>query len=237
MQPCPQNAPHFKSYENRVSLTGYLGLLLLLTGIFFTGCESVVDADEDDEKEVERSYSKSIEREYDNEFERSLIDSAEAVYPPRDSVLSAVSDNNRDHIPETNYWFYRSIDQVLIPFAITAEAVDYYSTLIDSMKAGITHQFINSAEFEYRTSISFEEEYEFNWPEELVDSYIERTGEQPPEETFHQVYVVKKKIRWEHRCVEHCGLWLKRDRVVIINKNNDIKRVFLDGGWWVPKVL
>lgn len=210
-----------------------IGLLTVLVG-----CKSPIESIEE---ESERSYTKTIERTYSNEFERSLIDSAEAAYPPRDSVLAAVwPPSFQEYIPEYGYWFYRRIDGVLIPFAITIDVVDYYSSLLDSMESGGTHQHIHTAEFEYRASVSFEDAYEFQWPEDIIETYIELTGQQPPEESFQMVYVVEKKMRWHHRCGadldDLCGLWVNNERVVIFDENGLLIRIFLDGVWWVPMV-
>ena len=244
MQPCPQNAPRFKSYENRVSLTGYLAVLLFLIGIFVAGCDSVVDVGdsdeeevEEEEEEVERSLSKTIERNYDTEFKAALIDSAEAAYPPRDSVVDAAlihtSVNfDEDDIPESEFWWYTSFDHVLIPFAITGDAVEYYISLMEAIKDERSHGFIKEVEFEYIADISFKEEYNFEWTKYSRDIYEELTGQEAPEYKYKQVYVIDKKLSWYHSCVEHCALNVYIERVVIFDQDGKLKSIYYDGPFW-----
>ncbi len=203
--------------------------------IIYTDCSSPVV----DDPEVERSYSKTIERVYTNEFERALIDSAEAAYPPRDSVVAVAPDWMKDQLPETGYWFHWVIDGVLIPYAITIDAIEYYSNLIDSLEDGVSHQHIIKADFDYRVSISFKEEYDFDWPEEwneMIWIALREAGEWPIKERFERVFVVKKLLYWFHHCGETCALWLYHVRIVIFDESGNLIKIFLDGDWWVPIV-
>ncbi len=205
-------------------------IVFLITAFLLVGCgvfenEQIED---DPEEEIERIYNKTIERNYSNEFERALIDSAEAAYPPRDSVAAAVPSWSEMNIPETGYWYYFSFDGILIPFAITKDAIGYYSSLIDSLEAEVTHQFIKEAYFEYESTISFKEEYHFDWPAPGEANGPERPVE--PED-FENVYVVELSLKWNHIQIDPYGMTLLHGRVVIFDQNGNLIRVFLDGKW------
>lgn len=209
-------------------------------------CCNTISTPEEEEPEIERSYTKSIERNYSNEIERALIDSAEAAYPPRDSVIAVLDHaypnrNNNELLPETGYWHYDSFDGILLPYSITIDAIIYYSNLIDSMKAGVTHQFITNANFIYKTSISFEEEYSFEkpeeWPEVLWMSFLEFGHNQPPSQPFENIYVVKMYLEWGNYCSEVCGLNFTQARIILFNETEELIGIYLDGIWYPPTAI
>ena len=188
---------------------------VLLLSIALAGCDSGGT-----EPEVERSYSKSIVREAASVFEATLIARAEVVYPPRDSVVAAAWDPVQ--VPEVGYWFYGAFDGVLLPYAITGDAVTYYSELIDALEAGERLQFLTAASLDYRATASFREEYTF----EGVDP---ETLEPLPSESFERVYVVEMSLKWHQYCGFDCAMWIDHDRVVVFDEAGDVLRVFLDG--------
>jgi hypothetical protein len=190
----------------------YTALLLVLA---LAGCDT-----DSTEPEVERSYSKSVVREAANDFEDSLIAQAEAVYPARDSVVAAAWDPAQ--VPEVGYWFYGAFDGVLIPYAITGDAVTYYSDLIDALEAGEELQFLTEASLDYRATASFREAYTF----EGADP---ETGEPLPSESFERVYVVEMSLGWSQYCGELCAMGINHDRVVVFDEAGELLRVSLDG--------
>lgn len=227
-------------------------IVFFITAFLLVGCgvfenEQIED---DPEEEIERIYNKTIERNYSNEFERALIDSAEAAYPPRDNVIavldSAFPNRNYDELlPVTEYWHYDSFDGILLPYSITIDAIDYYGSLIDSMKASVTHQFITKANFKYKTSISFEEEYSFERPEEWPDvvwqaflSFGQEFGQnQLPSQLFENIYAVKMYLEWDHYCSEVCGLNFTQVRIILFNEKGDLVGIYLDGIWYPPTAI
>lgn len=230
-----------------MKLTIQQGIILFIA-FLLSGCG--LFENEQAEEETDRSYTKSIERNYSNEFERTLIDSAEVAYPPRDSVVAvldrAYPNRNYDELlPETEYWHYDSFDGILLPYSITIDAIDYYSHLIDSMKAGVTHQFINKANFKYKTSISFEDEYSFErpeeWPELVWQAFLEfgqEFGQNPlPSQSFENIYVVKMYMEWGNYCSEVCGMNFTQVRIVLFNEKGDLIGIYLDGIWYPPTVI
>lgn len=231
----PARRPH-PGNTLRVAVLAFAALLV------FSACDSVVDAHEEDpEEDIERTYTKTIERTYANEFERALIDSAEAAYPPRDSVIAILDivyswRDNGSIIPQTEYWHMSGLDGVLQPYMITIDAIEYYDELIDSLNEGAMPG-IKRAVFGYRSEISFHEEFTFEWPEWLVMVIEEITGrELNPSEYFEQVHVVEMSLLWVHVCVEHCMAEFDMKRVVILDKTGKVLRIFKDGPWWPTAV-
>ena len=127
--------------------------LVLILAIFSVSCNK-----ETEEPEIETSYTKSIERIFSNDFEKNLIEIAENTYPPRMHVWAAAALSNFE-IPDTAYWYYNSFDGVLIPYAITNEAINYYSDLIDDLDAGRINTFFITADFEYKAEVEFRENF------------------------------------------------------------------------------
>jgi hypothetical protein len=193
---------------------------LLAFALVFTGCDSGTAPPED-----ERSYTQSILRQADGALEASLLARAEAVYPPRDSVLAVAWDPAQ--VPEMGYWYLGDFDGVRIPYAVTGDAVAYYSELIDAWKASEQPPFFLQASLEYRAAVSFHEAYTF----EETDP---RTGEPLPSESFERVYVAEMSLEWYQYCGDLCAMWIDHERIVVFDEAGELLRVFLDGPRPVP---
>ena len=188
-------------------------IILFLTIIIFTNssCQEKTD-------EFERSYTKSIERISSNEFENELIDAAEKYYPPRDSVVKVTYGME---IPYSKYWYYDVFDGVNIPYAITEDAINYYSNLIDELNENKKDNFFLAADLNYKAEVSFYESY--------TSPSLNSRGETVESEEFNSVYVVKMILKWEDYCGSLCALWINKERVVVFNETGDLLKVFLDG--------
>lgn len=202
-----------------------LWMAALACAILWVGCDAVVETENSagarDDQEP-RSYSKHVERIASNEIEAALIDSAEAVYPPRDSVVAAVPDIYRITIPAENHWYWWHFDGVLIPYAITAEAVEYYSRLIDDLKIGIGMTFLRQADLRYVAEVRFHERYTFAGTE---NGY----GDQSLYDDYENVYVVAMSLEWNQRCGMECGMNIRHKRLVVFDAEGNLIRVHLDG--------
>jgi hypothetical protein len=184
----------------------------------------LISCDKKNENEPERIYTKSIERNFSNEFEENLIEKAEAYYPSRDSIVEAA--DFQLEIPGSNYWFYSAFDGTLIPYAITKEAVDYYSGLIDQFNKNKSDNFFFMAEFYYSASVTFFENYQ---------SPAENSRGEPvvPKE-FESVYAVELILKWEQYCGPLCAMWIDKQRIAVFNEAGELIEVFLDGPISVP---
>lgn len=197
---------------------------ILSLSLVFVISLGIVSCKKESEDEPERVYTKTIERNFTNEFEKDLIEKAEAYYPPRDSVVEAA--NAYMEIPDSNYWFYSSFDGTYIPYAITKEAVEYYSGLIDQFNANKSDSFFFTAEFVYSASVEFHENY-------LSPSANSREEPVIPEE-FESVYVVDLLLEWEQYCGPLCAMWIDKQRIAVFDESGQLLGVFLDGPISVP---
>ena len=177
------------------------------------------------EPEVKRSYTKTVVREAASEFEASLIAQAEAVYPPRDTVVARAWDPAQ--VAETEYWYHHSFDGVRIPYALTGDAVAYYADLIDTLQADTSEagerlRSFTHASLDYKATASFRDVYTFEGEDPL-------TREPLPSESFERVYVVHMSLEWSQHCGNLCAMWISHERVVVFDEAGTLLRVFLDG--------
>lgn len=161
---------------NKISESVILSFIL----IFAVSCLK-----ENNEPEFEGIYTKSIDRISSSEFEEGLIDAAEKYYPSCDLVVLVAG--NGFEIPESKYWYYDSFDGVNIPYAITGDAINYYSGLIDDFNSHKKDKFFLSANFEYKAEVAFFVNY--------TSPTTNSRGETTQAEEFNSVYVVKMTLK------------------------------------------
>jgi hypothetical protein len=196
-------------------------LIILFSILLLAGCNSEVNNLDEELQPPKREFTKNIERVFSNEFEQNLISSAESFYPPRDSVLNAAESWFRDLIPDTNYWFYDSFDGIRIPYAITIDAINYYSDFIDTLNAGLK-SIIYKAVFKYKAEITYYTSYTFEGVDPLTEIPL-------PIISFEDVYVVEMNLSWDHYCGMECGLYIKHKRIVVLNSQGELLQIFYDG--------
>jgi hypothetical protein len=189
--------------------------------ILFISCSENNTIPEDEIEQPTKEYKKNIERIFSNEFERNLIALAESIYPRRDSVLSVTPTELIPFIPDSNYWFYQAFDGVNIPYAITNEAIVYYSEIIDELNAS-QNSFIYKAIFNYTATAAFYNTFIF----EGLDPF---TGLPLQSETFNNVFVVSMNLSWDHFCGPLCGLYIDHKRIVVFDNQGNLIKVFYDG--------
>lgn len=189
--------------------------------IFVLSCSDKVTNPDNEIVQSQNEYTKQIERIYSNDFEKNLITIAESIYPPRDSVLSVTPPELLPFIPDSNYWFYQTFDGVVIPYAITSEAIIYYSEIIDTLKSR-QNSFIYKAVFSYSAKVTFNNIYIF----EGIDPM---TGLPLQSETFNDVYVISMDLSWDHYCGPECGLYIDHKRIVVFDNQGNLIKIFYDG--------
>ncbi|WP_321370281.1 hypothetical protein [uncultured Draconibacterium sp.] len=196
--------------------------LLSLLMLALVSCN---DSSDDELEMPKRSYTKLIERNSDNSFEAELITKAELYYPPREDLIAATEWSGME-VPETAYWYYNSFDGVLIPFCITTDAIDYYTTLIDEFNANKEDVFFYTAEFTYSANVEFHDSY--TSPNENSN------GESVEPQNFDSVYVVTLDLYWMDYCGPLCAMWIEKQRIAVFNESGDLLEVFMDGTISVP---
>jgi len=201
----------------------YIAVLFLLFLAIVYSCNKS-DEPENIESENERSYKKSIERIANSDFAASLIEKAENYYPPREEVAQIASP--WIEVPDSGYWYYNDFDGVYIPFAITSDAVIYYSGLIDTFNANKKDVFFITANFNYQAKVTFYENY--SSPD------INSHGDTVIPEDFNSVYVVELALKWNQYCGNLCAMWIDKKRIAVFNPSGELLKVFLDGEIRVP---
>lgn len=194
-------------------------LLTICFGILLVSCSNTQTINLQNDKKMIKQFSQSISRVFNNEFEEKLLKQAESFYPPRDSVIKIVSEEYKGSIPYTGYWFYKTIDHIKIPYAITSEAVDYYSKKIDELYKDST-SIINSAKFIYKAEVKFYETFKLD-----VDR-ISMAIKQPY--NANNVFVAEMSMEWGHGCGNMCCLGIRIKRVVIFDLQGNLLMVFYD---------
>ena len=213
---------YINHFSQASALLATRSCLLLLMLVLLAACDTAAPVEEDPPPIVpitERSYAKSITRSFNSPFEESLIAAAEAVYPPRDSVVAAVPAWTDYEIPPTQYWWWWHFDGVLLPYAITGDAVAYYSGLIDFLEADSAGQFLITADLVYEAQVSFESSYT-----------VEGTEDYPLEKpaVFKRVYVVSMYLEWGQYCGILCAMDVTAKRLVVFDEHGTLINVFFD---------
>ena len=189
--------------------------------ILVVSCSDKTTNPENEIEQPKNEYTKHIQRNFSNEFEKNLITLAESIYPPRDSVLSVTPTELIAFIPDSNYWFYQSFDGVNIPYAITNEAIVYYSEIIDALNTS-QNSFIYKAVFNYTATSTFYDTYIFAGIDPI-------TGLPMQSETFNNVYVISMDLSWDHFCGPVCGLYIDHKRIVLFDIQGNLIKIFYDG--------
>ena len=197
----------------------------LLLSLFILALVSCNDSSDDDLEMPERSYTKLIERNSDNSFEAELITKAESYYPPREDLIAATEWSGME-VPEDAYWYYNSFDGVLIPYCITTDAIDYYTTLIDVFNANKEDVFFYTAEFTYSANVEFHDSY--------TSPDKNSIGETVEPQSFESVYVVTLDLYWMDYCGPLCAMWIEKQRIAVFDESGDLLEVFMDGTISVP---
>lgn len=158
------------------------------------------------------SFTQDVQRNAESPEEENLIAIAEAVYPAREDVVAVFV----GEIPEEPLWWYDTFDDVRIPYAITAEAIEYYSDLVDQWQEEADADCPwcvtwLSCSLEYVADIEYHETYE-------------NEGE-----TFSDVYVVTMNLHWGAYCGPVCAHWFEKDRTVVLTPDGEVLNVFGDG--------
>lgn len=196
--------------------------LLSLLMLALVSCN---DSSDDELEMPERSYTKLIERNSDNSFEAELITKAELYYPPREDLIAATEWSGME-VPETAYWYYNSFDGVLIPYCITTDAIDYYTTLIDEFNANKEDVFFYTAEFTYSANVEFHDSY--------TSPDKNSIGETVEPQSFDSVYVVTLDLYWMDYCGPLCAMWIEKQRIAVFSESGNLLEVFMDGTISVP---
>ncbi len=145
-----------------------------------------------------------------------LINIAENAYPARTDVIKAIEKAHfkLGGVPEDEkLWWYSSFDKVRLPYAITAEAIEYYrnpfkpSYLSPPEKPWPAKKY----SFTYTAEVEFKRRYENE------------------ARKFSNVYVVKMQLSLSAYWGPLAALGFYKDRVVVIDERGKVLAIFGDG--------
>jgi hypothetical protein len=156
----------------------------------------------------------SVERNFDSPEELELIEIAESIYPAREDVLAVYEVEYIGEPPDGDLWWYTEYE-VRIPYAITTEAIDYYSDVILQLREDHPDPvgpFVPGSFFSYTASVAFYETYE-------------NEGQ-----TFTDVYVVTMEFDWGDGLFFLSGGGFQKMRVVVLTPDGEPLGIFGDGG-------
>ena len=165
-------------------------------------------------RQPENAFRLSVERIFDSPEELELIEIAESIYPAREDVITVYDVERLGEAPDEDLWWYTE-DDVRIPFAITTEAIDYYSDVILQLREDYPDPVgpLHSASFfSYTANVTFYETYEIEG------------------ETFTDVYVVTMDIDWGDGLGFFSGGGFEKMRVVVLTPDGEPLGIFGDGG-------
>lgn len=168
------------------------------------------------------SFRLTVLRTADSERDRELLQRAESLFPPRESVEADVADFLRSHggrgwtarMEEAASmagprWWWDTFDQILTPYALTGPSVAYYLERLRNLAAGSsslaesTGTPLHSGEVEYRANV------------------------QCQSDGGH--CVVNMRLEWTYHCGAACAIWFTEERAVTFDSTGEILSVEGDG--------
>ncbi len=175
--------------------------------------------DTPDRSEAGESFGIEIERTYKGVDEAHLIAVAEGIQPDRNEVLTAIGPPGMQAEagvePDAALWWFATFDGIRIPWAITADALDYYVMVIEAFEKG---DFSSSkgitmlkAFLRYEASVESLEEYQLGGVK------------------HENVQVVHMELSWSQYCGPECAMGFFKKRTVVFDDQGNVVAVLDDG--------
>ena len=107
-----------------------------------------------------------IERTFQNEAEAALITAAENVAPDEKSLLEAAKKQNEAAQLIAKQWWDHEVLDVKIPFALTTDAIAYYTQLVEGFgKLQLNRYSAPTSHFRYLAKVAKHESFELDGKE------------------------------------------------------------------------
>jgi hypothetical protein len=173
----------------------------------------------------------TIRREAADDKQSTMIAAAEAAQPSKEALRRAVDALDRNDPPGQaqpeevplpagdHVWWYKEQLGIRIPFAITADAVAYYSELVGKYgKLALNRHLQPSSSLDYRAGVKFHKEFKLD------------------EKTFNDVHVVTLKLIFSQNFVatQTEGMQFGKERVVVLDAKGKVLHISGDGPTEVP---
>lgn len=172
---------------------------------------------------LDSRFAVNVERDFDTAEEALLIGVAEAAYPPREEVAALADAHGVDpaSLPEEGLWWYDTQQDIRIPYAITAEAIDYYADKVEESRdlARVLRPRYGmrmNASLDYFATIAYHSSYQHGG------------------QTFTGVFAVEMSLDWEYQTRPLSTMHFGKERVVILTPAGEVLAVFGDGETDIP---
>lgn len=160
-----------------------------------------------------------IERIAQNEAESALITAAENFAPEEKPLLAAAQKQDEAAKLVAKQWWYYEALSVKIPFALTADAVSYYTDLVNGFgKQKLTRYSAPGSHFHYQARVSKQETFELDG------------------KTFTKVSVVTLSLSFSQQFVTTLteGMDIAKTRTVVFDAAGKVIHCSGDGETEVP---
>ena len=161
----------------------------------------------------------SIKRAAKDDNEKKAIATAENLMPSKDDVLAASRKDQPDAAWMERQWWHRVQLGVKIPFAITTDAVTYYTDLVSGFGKQTLKRYIEpSSQFTYEASVSGHAVFE-------IDG-----------KPFQNVTVVTLSLKFSQNfaTTQTEGMSFEKKRTVVLDNTGKVLHVSGDGPTEVP---
>ena len=164
-------------------------------------------------KEDSGLFTVEVSRRFADAKEEEMLRIAEAAYPLPRELQWSTKGTPGAYIPPSRQWYCSWSDRVLIPYAITKSAVDYYLKVTEELKQGSGDPLrpkMLSSQFVYSASVSRQENYSLG------------------KSVLQNVYVVKLDLYWSQYCNALCGMRFGASRTVVLNEEGKVLAILGD---------
>ena len=160
-----------------------------------------------------------VERVFQNDAESALITVAENLAANEKELLAAAQKQDEAAKPVAKQWWYYEALAVKIPFALTADAVSYYTELVNGFgKQKLSRYSAPGSNFHYQARVSKHESFE-------IDG-----------KTFTNVSVVTLSMTFSQHFVTTVteGMDIAKTRTVVFDAAGKVLHTSGDGETQVP---
>ncbi len=161
-----------------------------------------------------------VRREAADKQQAAMIAAAEAVPTSKEALRQAAGDAA---VPEgEKVWWYKEELGIRIPCAITADAVAYYSNLVEKYgKQNMKGYAEPSSRLDYHADVKFHKEFKFDGI------------------TYNDVHVVTMKLTFSENFAADstAGMQFQKERMVVLDKGGKALLVTGDGPTEVPILM
>ena len=205
--------PHASIITRLLFSALYLGMALCLP----SPAAMTPDAKEKNWPANPEQHQITLRREAADAAQKMMITTAETARPDADALRQAMGDGPEPK--DASQWWYREELGIRIPFAVTAEAVEYFSKLVgDYRKQEFKRYTEPSSSVDYHASVAFHRQFEHDGRK------------------FADVHVVTLKLVFMQNFAATGteGMQFEKVRRVVLDANRKVLAVDGDGPTEVP---